>query len=72
MKSRREWRAALQREKEWVDSYVSHLPELQPEDLVRGARYHAVSYHAEDCRLYRGWRCTCRPLVKFYAEPTRS
>jgi hypothetical protein len=70
-RDRARWRAALAQEKRWVDSYVRHLPELQPQELVRGTRYHAVSFHAEDCRLYAGGQCTCRPRVRFFAEPMR-
>jgi hypothetical protein len=72
MRNRVRWRAALAREKRWVDSYVHHLPELRAQDLVRGCRYHVVSYHDQKCWLYRGGRCSCRPMVRFFAEPTRS
>jgi hypothetical protein len=65
-------RAILAREKKWVDDYVSHLPELKPQDLVRGTQYHVVTFHGEGCRLYAGGRCSCRPRTKFYAEPVRS
>jgi hypothetical protein len=66
-------RKMLAAEKKWVDSYVSHLPELQPNELVRGARYHVVSFHCEGCELYtRRARCTCRPRIRFFAEPMRS
>jgi hypothetical protein len=64
-------RAKLAKEKKWVDAYVHCLPEVQAADLVRGVAYHAVTYHEEDCWLYRGGRCCCRPVVKFYAEPMR-
>jgi hypothetical protein len=72
MDSHQRRRAKLAKEKKWIDSYVSHLPELQPSELIRGVKYHAVTYHDEDCWLYRGGRCCCRPTVKFYAEPMRS
>jgi hypothetical protein len=55
-----------------VDEYVHHLPELRPDELVKGVGYHVVTYHAEDCRLYAGYRCSCRPDVRFFAEPIRS
>jgi hypothetical protein len=38
-------RAKLAKEKKWVDEYVHELPELKASELVRGVRYHAVSYH---------------------------
>jgi hypothetical protein len=72
MDSHQRRRAKLAREKAWCENYVHHLPELRPQDLIRGVKYHAVTYHAEECRLYLGGRCSCRPEVKFYAEPTRS
>jgi hypothetical protein len=65
-------RRKLAKEKAWCDSYVHHLPELRADELKPGVGYHAVFYHAEECRLYRGGRCCCRPTVKFYAEPMRS
>ena len=40
-------RAALAKEKAWVENYVHHLPELRAEDFVKGVAYHAVTYHAE-------------------------
>jgi hypothetical protein len=66
-------RARLAKEKKWVDEYVSHLPELKPCELVRGRPYHAVTFHEEGCRIYsHRAHCSCRPTVRFYAEPTRS
>ena len=72
MRNRAQWRAKLAREKKWCDEYVHHLPELRPDELVKGVGYHVVTYHAEDCRLYAGYRCSCRPDVRFFAEPMRS
>jgi hypothetical protein len=72
MDSHQRRRAKLAREKKWIDSYVHHLPELKANELVRGVAYHAVTYHEEGCWLYRGGRCSCRPHVKFFAEPMRS
>jgi hypothetical protein len=52
---------------------VTHLPELKPCELVRGTKYHVVSFHEEGCAIYsRRAHCTCRPRVRFFAEPTRS
>jgi hypothetical protein len=65
-------RAKLKKEKAWCDSYVHCLPEVRADELVKGVAYHAVTYHEEDCWLYRGGRCSCRPVVKYYGEPTRS
>jgi hypothetical protein len=36
MRNRARWRAALAREKKWVDEYVHHLPELRADELVKG------------------------------------
>jgi hypothetical protein len=66
-------RKLLAREKAWVENYVSHLPELQPHELVRGTKYHCVTYHGEGCAIYsRRAHCTCRPRIRFFAEPVRS
>jgi len=50
---------------------LHHLPELKASELVRGVGYHAVFYHREGCRLYAGGRCSCRPDVRYFAEPVR-
>jgi hypothetical protein len=64
-------RAMLAKERKWVDSLsLSHLQELRAEDLVKGA--HAVFHHNEGCGLYAGGRCTCKPHIRFFAEPVRS
>jgi hypothetical protein len=66
-------RKRLAAEKAWIESYVSHLPELRADELVRGTKYHVVSIHGEGCAIYsRRAHCTCRPTIRFYAEPTRS
>jgi hypothetical protein len=66
-------RKLLAREKAWIENYVSHLPELKPCELVRGTKYHCVTYHSDGCAIYtRRARCSCRPTVKFYREPVRN
>jgi hypothetical protein len=66
-------RKRLAAEKRWVDSYVHHLPELKPCQLVKGVAYHAVTYHEEGCAVYSPRaHCTCRPRIRFFAEPVRS
>jgi hypothetical protein len=63
-------KAALAKERKWAQSYASDQPELKVQDLVRGA--HAVFRHAEGCKLLGGGRCSCKPDIRFYAEPVRS
>jgi hypothetical protein len=67
-------RELLQREKHWVEAFdaMSHLPALRAAELVRGQAYLAVFNHRAGCMLHVGWRCTCRPHIKFYAEPLRA
>jgi hypothetical protein len=53
-------KAALAREKRWVDSLsLSLLQELRAENLVKGAQ--AVFHHTEGCRLYAGGKCGLGP-----------
>ena len=63
-------RAMLAKERRWAQGYASDRPELKVQDVVKGA--HAVFSHAEGCKLHSGGnRCTCKPHIRFFAEPAR-
>jgi hypothetical protein len=65
-------RTVLAKERRWAASYVvGHAPELQAADLIKGGRYAVLTRHSEDCRLLAGGRCSCRPDIRFFAEPAR-
>jgi hypothetical protein len=64
-------RALLAKERRWIDEYVPSPPALRARDLVQGHSYFAVWRHRPGCMLFAGWRCGCRPDIRFYcAEPT--
>jgi hypothetical protein len=67
MRNRAQWRAALAKERRWLDTFVPTPPALRARDLIRGEAYFAVWRHRPGCMLFAGWQCRCRPDVKFYA-----
>jgi hypothetical protein len=71
MRNRARWRAALAKEKRWIDEYVPSPPALRARDLIPGEAYFAVWRHRPGCMLFLGWKCLCRrPDIRFYcAEP---
>jgi hypothetical protein len=62
-------RMLFAREQKWIAEYVPTPPQLRAVDLIRGTRYAVVMHHNEGCWIHAGWRCTCRPHTRFFAEP---
>lgn len=69
--------ARMNRENDFVNDYVKHLPEIGAEQVGKPGRLvHAVYYHDDWCGIYDGnggmETCTCKPVVKYHTEPRRS
>lgn len=64
--------AAMQKQNRFVNEYVHHLPEAGPEVIGTPGVFHMVYYHDDQCRIYDGTDCNCKPDVRFFAEPKRS
>jgi hypothetical protein len=67
MRNRARWRAALAKERRWLDTFVPTPPALRARDLIRGEAYFAVWRHGPGCMLFAGWQCRCKPDIKFFA-----
>jgi hypothetical protein len=55
-------------ERKWAASYTPTPPEIRAADLVPGTHYAVLMRHTSTCWLRVGWRCTCKPVTRFYAE----
>jgi len=62
----------MQRQNNFFNDYVRHLPEVGPEALGKPGVSHVVFCHDEGCRIYDGKGCNCSPEVRFFAEPNRT
>jgi hypothetical protein len=71
MRSRARWRVALAKEQRWIAEYVPTPPALRARDLIRGEAYVAVWRHDPGCMIFAGYRCECKPDIKFFAARTR-
>jgi hypothetical protein len=71
MRSRARWRAALVKEQRWQATYTPSPPVLRARDLIQGEAYFAVWRHDPGCMIFAGWRCGCRPDIKFFAAHAR-
>jgi hypothetical protein len=61
----------MDRENQFFDAYVKHLPQAGPEVIGRPGVHHLVMHHDQDCRIYSGGQCSCDPQISFYSEPER-
>jgi hypothetical protein len=58
---------------DFYKSYIRHLPAIPvSEPLKPGRVYHLTVFHDDWCRIYSGEGCNCKPIIRRYAEPTRS
>jgi len=61
----------MDRQNQFFDEYVKHLPRSGPEVVGKPGVHHMVMHHDPDCRIYDGRECSCQPQVSFYSEPER-
>jgi hypothetical protein len=64
--------AAIERQNDFYNSYVRHLPEVGPEVLGKPGVSHMVLFHDKWCGIYDGKGCNCDPELKIYSEPSRT